>query len=174
MLLAGLGGSLYTKKYGKNLKLWIVGGCAGSALMLAGLSMSAGMADVWPLHLNVFGLGFANGVFAVAAVSAMLGLASEPAAEGQGSREGARMGVWGAAQAIGFGLGGLLGAVIVDLLRSFTGENVTAFQIVFAIEAVLFIAAALVATGTSLTKNTNTLRRSQQGRETQLGEVIQS
>lgn len=174
MLLAGLGGSLYTKKYGKNLKLWIVGGCAGSALMLAGLSMAAGMSDVWPLRLNVFGLGLANGVFAVAAVSAMLGLASEPAAEGQGSREGARMGVWGAAQAIGFGLGGLLGAVIVDLLRSFTGENVTAFQIVFAIEAVLFVAAALVATGTSLTKSSSTSRSAQHGSDTQLGEVIQS
>lgn len=172
MLLAGLGGSLYTKKYGKNLKLWIVGGCAGSAFMLAGLSIAAGMADIWPLRLNVFGLGFANGVFAVAAVSAMLGLASEPDANGQGSREGARMGVWGAAQAIGFGLGGLLGAVIVDFLRSFTGENVTAFQIVFAIEAVLFVAAASVATGTSLSKNTGSSRPAKQERHAQLQEVI--
>lgn len=178
MLLAGLGGSLYTKKFGANPKLWIVSGCAGSAFMLAGLSISAGMADVWPLKLNVFGLGFANGVFAVAAVSAMLGLATEQTPDGKGNREGARMGVWGAAQAIGFGLGGLAGAVIVDVLRGITGENVTAFQIVFAAEAVLFVAAALVATGTNLISITPRAEASHSNRQdeqtTQIRKVIQS
>jgi len=76
----------------------------------------------------------------------MLGLASRGAASG----EGARMGVWGASQAVAFGLGGLSGAIIVDQLRAFTGEDGTAFQIVFAIEAILFIAAALVATSTAM------------------------
>ncbi|MEO1045531.1 MAG: BCD family MFS transporter [Pseudomonadota bacterium] len=142
MLVAGLGGSLFARHYGANLKIWIVIGCAGSAVMLAGLSMAATVGIAWPLRMNVFGLGFANGMFAVGAVSAMLGLASKGVASG----EGARMGVWGAAQAIAFGLGGLLGAVIVDQLRSLTGEDVTAFQMVFAIEALLFIAAALMAT----------------------------
>ncbi|WOE74530.1 BCD family MFS transporter [Alterisphingorhabdus coralli] len=142
MLVAGLGGSLFAHYYGSNLKIWIVLGCAGSAMMLAGLSMAASTGGAWPLTANVFGLGFANGMFAVGAVSAMLGLASKGVASG----EGARMGVWGAAQAIAFGLGGLLGAVIVDQLRSMTGEDVTAFQIVFAVEALLFIGAALMAT----------------------------
>ncbi len=178
MLLAGLGGSLYTKKFGSNVRLWIVGGCAGSAVMLVGLSLAAGMADIWPLKLNVFGLGFANGVFAVAAVSAMLGLASEKTADGKGHREGARMGVWGAAQAIGFGLGGLLGAVIVDVLRSMTGENVTAFQIVFAAEAILFLAAAMVATGTKLVRTPSSDHDGHIHRnantDTHMGEVIQS
>ena len=62
------------------------------------------------------------------------------------------MGVWGASQAIAFGLGGLFGAIIVDQLRSLMGEDVTAFQIVFAVEAIMFIAAALVATGTTMTR----------------------
>jgi MFS transporter, BCD family, chlorophyll transporter len=148
MLAAGLGGSLYAKKYGPNLKFWIVLGCLGSAVMLAGLSVAAVAGITWPLKANVFGLGLANGVFAVAAVSAMLGLASD----GKSSGEGARMGVWGAAQAIAFGTGGLLGAVIVDQLRALLGQDAAAFQWVFGVEAVMFIVAALFATGTSLTR----------------------
>jgi MFS transporter, BCD family, chlorophyll transporter len=150
MLVAGLGGSLYTRRFGQNLKLWIVLGCFGSAVMLAGLSMAASVGAEWPLKANVFGLGVANGIFAVAAVSAMLGLATD----GKASGEGARMGVWGASQAIAFGTGGLLGALIVDQLRSIMGQDAIAFQWVFAIEAVMFILAALVATGTSLSRPT--------------------
>lgn len=147
MLVAGLGGSLYTKRFGQNLKLWIVLGCFGSAIMLAGLSVGATVGMAWPLKANVFGLGLANGVFAVAAVGAMLGLASD----GKSSGEGARMGVWGASQAIAFGSGGLLGAIIVDRLRSQMGQDDIAFQAVFAVEAIMFILAALVATGTRMT-----------------------
>ncbi len=148
MLASGAGGSLYAKRFGQNLKLWIVLGCFGSAIMLAGLSVAASVGTAWPLKANVFGLGIANGVFAVAAVGAMLGLASD----GKNSGEGARMGVWGASQAVAFGTGGLLGAVIVDQLRSTMGQDDIAFQTVFAVEAVMFILAALVATGTSLTR----------------------
>ncbi len=157
MLVAGLGGSLYTKKFGPNLKLWIVLGCFGSAVMLAGLSMAATFGIAWPLKVNVFGLGLANGIFAVAAVSAMLGLASD----GKNSGEGARMGVWGASQAVAFGTGGLLGAVIVDRLRFIMGQDGIAFQWVFAIEAIMFVLAALVATGTSLTRPTQSRKAMQ-------------
>ena len=148
MLVAGLFGSLYTRYFGENLKLWIVLGCIGSAVMLGGLSFAATQNAAWPLRANVFGLGLANGVFAVGAVGAMLGLASK----GRGAGEGARMGVWGASQAVAFGLGGLTGAVLVDQLRAFTGQDGAAFQIVFTIEAVLFLAAALVAVGTTLVR----------------------
>jgi MFS transporter, BCD family, chlorophyll transporter len=148
MLFAGAGGSLYAKRFGQNLKLWIMAGCFGSAVMLAGLSIAATAGPAWPLKANVFGLGVANGVFAVAAVGAMLGLASD----GKNSGEGARMGVWGAAQAIAFGLGGLLGALIVDQLRTGIGQDGVAFETVFAIEAGMFILAALVATGTNLVR----------------------
>lgn len=61
------------------------------------------------------------------------------------------MGVWGAAQAIAFGAGGLLGAVIVDQLRHYMGQDNTAFQIVFAIEAIMFVLAALIATAAHIT-----------------------
>lgn len=147
MLLSGVGGSLYAKKYGKNPRLWIIAGCFSSAVMLAGLSFAASAGPAWPLKANVFALGVANGMFAVAAVGAMLQLASE----GPDSRAGARMGVWGAAQAIAFGAGGLLGAVIVDQLRRYMGQDNVAFQIVFAVEAMMFVLAALIATAANIT-----------------------
>lgn len=148
MLIAGAGGTLLARRFGPAPKLWIMLGCVGSALMLLGLSMAATVGDTWPLKANVFALGLANGVFAVAAVGAMLGLASD----GKGGSEGARMGVWGASQAIAFGSGGLAGAMIVDLLRSGGGQDSLAFTTVFAAEAAMFVLAALVAVGTSLTR----------------------
>jgi BCD family chlorophyll transporter-like MFS transporter len=66
---------------------------------------------------------------------------------GNGARSGAgvRMGVWGAAQAIAFGLGGLLGAVGIDAARALLGGTSAAFQFVFAVEAALFLGAAMLA-----------------------------
>jgi BCD family chlorophyll transporter-like MFS transporter len=148
MLVSGVGGSLYAKRFGHNLKFWITAGCVGSAVMLAGLSAAATQGTSWPLIANVFGLGFANGIFAVSAVGAMLGLASK----GENAGEGTRMGVWGASQAIAFGLGGLAGAVLVDILRAATGHDATAFQVVFLAEAILFLGAAWVATGTTMVR----------------------
>jgi BCD family chlorophyll transporter-like MFS transporter len=154
MLLTGAGGTLYARRFGQNLKLWIIIGCFGSAVMLAGLAAAATVGPAWPLTANVFGLGLTNGVFAVAAVGAMLGLASD----GEGGSEGSRMGVWGAAQAVAFGTGGLVGAMIVDALRADSGADGTAFATVFMIEAVLFVIAALVAVSTSMTRSASQTR----------------
>ncbi|QYU69008.1 PucC family protein [Leptolyngbya sp. 15MV] len=95
----------------------------------------------WPIAGNVFVLGLCNGVFAVAAIGAMMGLAGA----GERTREGVRMGVWGAAQAIAFGLGGLAGALGVDLARQAHGHDAAAFQLIFALEAALFVVAAHLA-----------------------------
>ncbi|MGL6181113.1 MAG: PucC family protein, partial [Aestuariivirga sp.] len=56
-----------------------------------------------------------------------------------------RMGLFGASQAIAFGLGGFAGTVMVDVTRIIYGSSVTAYDFVFAIEALLFIAAAIMA-----------------------------
>jgi BCD family chlorophyll transporter-like MFS transporter len=82
-----------------------------------------------------------NGMFAVAAIGSMMGLAGA----GKGSREGIRMGVWGAAQAIAFAMGGFIGAAGVDVGRQVFAESSTAFLVVFAGEAALFVASALIA-----------------------------
>ena len=126
-----------------NLKLWIVGGCLVSAAALV-LVAAAGLvaADVGPLRAAVFALGFGNGIYAASAIGAMMGLAGK----GAGAREGVRMGLWGAAQAVALGAGGLTGASLVDIARWGLGSALAAYGVVFAIEALAFVAAALLAT----------------------------
>ncbi|MBB3033788.1 BCD family MFS transporter [Alteriqipengyuania lutimaris] len=141
MILAGIGGSAFAGRLPVDLRLWIVAGCAGSGIALFGLAIAALAGPGWPLAANVFVLGFCNGVFAVSAIGAMMGLAGA----GEKTREGVRMGVWGAAQAIAFGLGGLGGAIGVDIARRVAGQDGVAFQLIFALEASLFILAAMLA-----------------------------
>lgn len=142
MIAAGIGGSAFLGGKPVWLNRMIVIGCAGSAAALGALALAASVGPGWPLAANVFLLGLANGVFAVAAIGSMMALAGE----GGGAREGTRMGVWGAAQAIAFALGGLSGAVGVDILRAMLATDAAAFRAVFLIEAALFVAAAMLAT----------------------------
>jgi BCD family chlorophyll transporter-like MFS transporter len=123
------------------LRTWVIGGCFGSALMLVALAVSGQMGEAAPLVAIVVGLGFFNGVFAVAAIGSMMALAGE----GRGAREGTRMGLWGAAQALAAGFGGLVGAGFVDVMRAGPMDDSTAFGTVFLIEAGLFVAAAYMA-----------------------------
>jgi BCD family chlorophyll transporter-like MFS transporter len=141
MIVAGIGGSAFSGKSAAGLRPWVVGGCLASGLGLGALGLAAVNGPPWPLEPNLFVLGFGNGVFAVAAIGSMMGLAGA----GETTREGVRMGVWGASQAIAFGLGGLLGAVGLDLARLLLGEVGPAFQLVFAVEAAAFVLAALLA-----------------------------
>jgi len=57
---------------------------------------------------------------------------------------GIRMGVFGAAQAVAAGLAGLFATGTLDLANFATTQS-TAYATVFALEAVLFLAAAFVA-----------------------------
>jgi BCD family chlorophyll transporter-like MFS transporter len=143
MILVGFGARTFGGGTARGLRGWTVGGCIGSAIALAGLAIAAQIAPNWPFALNVALLGFCNGVFAVSAIGAMMALAGQ----GGKRREGVRMGVWGAAQAIAFGLGGLSGAVGVDAMRHITGADGLAFSNVFALEAGLFLVAAWLAAG---------------------------
>lgn len=149
MLLVGVGGSAFSAGRptagGGAMRLWVTMGCIGSALALFLLAAGALIGPGFPLKPAVALLGFCNGVFAVSAIGAMMSLAGAP---GPG-REGVRMGLWGAAQAIAFGLGGFIGAVGVDIGRSLMGSVGPAFFLVFSAEALLFLAAAAIA----LTRN---------------------
>jgi len=124
-----------------SLRMWTVAGCLASAAALASLSIAGQFGPAWPLSASVFLLGLANGAFAVAAIGSMMARAGS----GKGAREGVRMGVWGAAQAIAFGLGGFLGAASVDVVRWVSGSALEAYATVFAGEAVLFVFAAVLA-----------------------------
>jgi BCD family chlorophyll transporter-like MFS transporter len=123
-----------------SLRAWTVGGCVASALALIGLAIGAGTPD-WPLRANVFALGLSNGAFAVAAIGSMMSLAGR----GAPGREGVRMGLWGAAQAIAFGVGGFIGTMASDVAHALVGSSATAYAAVFAAEGLLFVYAARLA-----------------------------
>jgi BCD family chlorophyll transporter-like MFS transporter len=141
MIVAGIGGSAFSARNAGGLRPWVVGGCLASGVGLGALGLAAINGPPWPLEANLFVLGFGNGVFAVAAIGSMMGLAGA----GETTREGVRMGVWGASQAIAFGLGGLIGAVGLDIARALLGDVGAAFQLVFAVEAAAFVLAAVLA-----------------------------
>ena len=117
-----------------SIQAWMVGGCMVSALAMGGLCLAAQQGGDWPLRANVWLLGVANGAFSIAAITTMMRLAREGAAQ----REGTRMGLWGAAQAVAFGLGGLVGTGASDLARRLFQQDEPAYACVFFLEVVLF------------------------------------
>jgi MFS transporter, BCD family, chlorophyll transporter len=140
MLLVGAAATVFGRTRVMTLRNWTIAGCIGSALALVGLVAAANVGLAWPLKQNVFALGFTNGMFAVAAIGSMFSQAA-----GQSSREGIRMGLFGAAQAIAFAAGGVLGTVLADILKAFTHSIAISYGSVFAIEAALFVFSAVLA-----------------------------
>ena len=154
MLLVA-GSSLLLRRYRSSLlRAWMIGGCIASALALGAIAFGGFVAPEWSIRVNVMALGIANGAFAVAAIASMMALAGR----GRKNREGLRMGLWGAAQAIAFALGGFLGTVAIDLVRLFVQEPATAYATVFCGEAALFLLAALL--GSRINKMTLASARS--------------
>ena len=168
MLLAALAGSRWRGRTPGSLRTWTIAGCLASALALAGLAAAGLVGTGWPLRSTVFLLGAANGVFSIAAIGSMMrlagdqapaGVATTPATPREGTREdtregtrmGTRMGLWGAAQAIAFGVGGMAGAGASDLARGLIGSPGIAYAAVFAVEALLFVVAARLAASVEAT-----------------------
>ena len=123
-----------------SLKLWTAIGCGLSALALGTIAAGGPIGPHFPLRAAVAGLGFGNGVYAVAAIGSMMALAGR----GGEAERGTRMGVWGAAQGVAFGAGGFLGTLAVDLARLVASEPVYAYAAVFAAEGILFLVALLI------------------------------
>ncbi|MEM1398142.1 MAG: BCD family MFS transporter, partial [Pseudomonadota bacterium] len=141
MILTAIISTTIGKSRGRFMRIWTMAGCLASAISFVALAFGAFSQGILGLSTNVFLLGISNGAFAVAAIGSMMALASV----GGKSVEGVRMGVWGAAQAIAFGLGGFVGAVAVDVVRGISGSPSAAFGTVFAMEAAVFMVAAFLA-----------------------------
>jgi BCD family chlorophyll transporter-like MFS transporter len=141
MLLVALASSPIAGRRFGSLRSWTVGGCLASAVAMAGLVIGAQVGPAWPLAATVFALGVANGAFSIAAIGSMMQLAGQ----GRERREGVRMGLWGAAQAVAFGLGGVLGTGASDLAHALIGSSAPAYASVFALEGLAFVAAAVLA-----------------------------
>jgi BCD family chlorophyll transporter-like MFS transporter len=141
MILVGVLGARIGDKKSLWMRRWTIGGCVGSAVALGGMAAASVVGRQWPLGPTVFVLGLANGVFAVSAIGSMMGLAGA----GEKSRAGVRMGVWGAAQAGAFAIGGFLGAMGVDVMRGLMHQSSAAFLYVFCAEAFVFLVSAVLA-----------------------------
>ena len=141
MILVLLAGTALKRWLTVPVQVWVVGGCAASGLALIALGLGGQITTDWPIAFNVAALGFSNGVFAVAAIGAMMTLA----ATGSKAREGTRMGVFGAAQALAFALGSFVGTVAVDMMRALTPDLSLAYGTVFIAEGGIFLLSAALA-----------------------------
>jgi BCD family chlorophyll transporter-like MFS transporter len=126
------------RRHDALLRACTVFGCVASAVAITTLSCAALIGPQWPLRGSLVALGVSNGVFTIAAIGSMMALAGQ----GEPGSSGVRMGLWGAAQAFGFALGGLLATSLVDSARSLFASSSGAFALVFGVEALLFLAAA--------------------------------
>ncbi|HYI83727.1 MAG TPA: BCD family MFS transporter [Acetobacteraceae bacterium] len=124
-----------------RLRRLTVGGCIGAGLAVLCLGALGMLGEARPLAAICFMVGLGDGVFVAAAIALMMNLAGRDGEE----RAGLRMGVWGAAQAIAFGLGGLVGTAAVDAARYALGAPSPAYALVFAADALLFLWSARLA-----------------------------
>jgi BCD family chlorophyll transporter-like MFS transporter len=141
MVMVAIIGSAFGGRFAHTLRAWTVGGCLFAAAVLLVLAAGPAMGPDFPLAAAFFALGLGNGIFAAAAIASMMQMVGQ----GHEKREGTRMGMWGAAQAVAFGIGGLAGAAAVDVARLLLGAPDAAYAAVFIIDALVFVAAALLA-----------------------------
>jgi BCD family chlorophyll transporter-like MFS transporter len=121
-----------------SVQSWMVWGCLLSALAMVGLATAGVQGQSWPLKANIVMLGVANGAFSISAIATMMRLSTQ----GVQGHEGTRMGLWGAAQAIAFGLGGILGTAASDMAHWLMASSGLAYSSVFGFEAVMFALSA--------------------------------
>ena len=141
MILVGLVGTLLRRRKIGSLEAWMTGGCiasAGSLIALALLGLAGRGSLLSPV---VFVLGIANGGYAIAAIAGMM----QRVGAGGPDTEGVRMGLWGAAQAIAFGGGGLAATLLSDAARHLVAWQPGAYTIVFVSQACVFLIAAVLA-----------------------------
>ena len=120
---------------------WARWGCVASGAALLAVATSPLIGSLLMLKGALFALGVANGAFAIGAIGSMMSLS----AASDRSQTGVRMGVFGASQAIAMAAGGMRGAGASDVMRSVFDSDRLGYGSVFAMEAALFIGAAVLA-----------------------------
>ncbi|MBN1963221.1 MAG: BCD family MFS transporter [Anaerolineae bacterium] len=103
-----------------------------AGIILSGVVGSAGMFQGF-----VFLLGVGTGFAAAGAFAAVVDFTTF-------TRAGFLMGVWGVAEQFGTAIGNLFGGVIVDGIRTVTGNPLAAYGTVFALEGALLIGALVL------------------------------
>ncbi len=143
MVILAIASTVFGSGAKTDLLRWTAYGCLSSGAALS-LLVAAGFGyATLSIEAMTFVLGVANGMFAAAAIGAMM----TQVGSGHAGREGTRMGMWGASQAIAFGAGGIAGAAGADIARLLLNDAIAAYAIVFAGEALLFALSAALALG---------------------------
>jgi BCD family chlorophyll transporter-like MFS transporter len=158
VMLGMLAAALLSARFG-SLRVWAAGGCVASAMALLVLANAPWWGGVPLLQGTVFALGVANGVFAVGAIGSMMAMTAADTTRGTGIR----LGVYGAAQAIAYGVGSLGGGVASDLTIAAMGDAARGYVAVFGGEAVLFIVAAFMALASTPAVRAGVMHRADSG-----------
>ncbi|MCU0635765.1 MAG: BCD family MFS transporter [Gemmatimonadaceae bacterium] len=140
VLLGMIATALIGTRHGE-LRSWAAAGCAASTLAYVALCLSPLGVSIPVFKVMVFALGVANGVFAIGAIGSMMARSGDA----NDGRAGLRLGVFGAAQAVAYAIGGFAGAAGVDVGRRLLDSTLGGYVAVFAVEGVLFAAAAWLA-----------------------------
>ena len=132
LLAMGAAGAWLVKRLGfkQVVRIGLLLGIA----VFTGLILSGAFQLTGLFLVLVFFLGISTGLSASGMLSAVIAFTSP-------ERAGLLMGVWGVAHNLGQASGSLLTGVLVDLVRGFGGNPLTAYGLVFALEALLLLAA---------------------------------
>ena len=124
-----------------SLRAWAAGGCVASAAAFLALAATPAAGSLVLLKVAIVGLGMANGCFAIGAIGSMMALSVTAGRR----RAGLRMGVFGAAQAVAYAIGGFAGAAGSDVAAGLLGAPDAGYVAVFVGEAAMFLAAGWLA-----------------------------
>lgn len=136
MFLGMVAAGAFAVRHG-GLSRWASWGCVASAAAFVLLAVTPRIGSLAVLNGSLLILGIANGAFAIGAIGSMM-------VRARGPHAGLLMGVFGAAQALAYAIGGLFGALGSDLLRSALGSAALGYGGVFLAEAGMFLVAALL------------------------------
>jgi MFS transporter, BCD family, chlorophyll transporter len=143
LLSMGAAGAWLIKRYG-YVRIVRVGLLLGILIFL-GLILSGVFELTTVFLVLVFFLGVSTGLSASGMLSAVIDFTTA-------ERAGLLMGVWGVAHNLGQAAGNLVSGGVVDLIRALQGDALTAYGVVFALEAVLLLAALWLLNGIKITE----------------------
>ena len=132
LLSMGAAGAWLIKRFG-YVRVVRVGLFLG-VLIFLGLILSGVFYLSGLFLLLVFFLGVSTGLSAAGMLSAVIDFTTP-------ERAGLLMGVWGMAHNLGQAVGNLLSGAVVDVVQVLQGDALTAYGVVFALEAALLMAA---------------------------------
>jgi len=158
VLLGMLGAAWLSTRVG-TLRAWAAGGCLASALAFVALSQTPAIGSVAALKAVVLVLGVSNGVFTVGGVGSMMALT----VRADRAETGLRLGIFGAAQGVAYGIGGFAGGAASDVARYLLGSPAAGYAAVFVAEAVLFAGAAWMALRSAPEASAREVRAAERG-----------